>query len=105
MGARTRPPTRLSPPARSAADGRPIVYWRPGCQHCIWLRFRLGLSARRAYWVNIWADPEGAGAVRAAADGTETVPTVYVDGRAFVNPEPDYVRAWVGGRDQRTESA
>lgn len=81
--------------ARSAADGRPIIYWRPGCRYCIRLRFRLGWSGRRAHWVNIWKDAEGAGAVRAAADGNETVPTVYVDGKAYVNPDIDYVRAWL----------
>ncbi|MES9511242.1 glutaredoxin domain-containing protein [Streptomyces sp. NPDC000609] len=78
---------------RSAADGRPVVYWRPGCTYCMRLRIRLGLSARQALWVDIWRDPEGAAAVRAVNDGNETVPTVVVAGRPHTNPDPAWVRA------------
>ncbi|KUN86700.1 hypothetical protein AQJ66_11775 [Streptomyces bungoensis] len=84
---------------RSAADGRPVVYWRPGCTYCLRLRMRLGRRARRLYWVDIWRDPAGAAAVRAVADGNETVPTVVVAGQPHVNPDP----AWV--RDQLSRSA
>ncbi|MFC4149525.1 glutaredoxin domain-containing protein [Micromonospora mangrovi] len=76
----------------SSENGRPIVYWRPGCQYCLRLRLRLGRSARQAHWVNIWRDPDGAAAVRAATGGDETVPTVVVDGKAYVNPAPGWVR-------------
>lgn len=78
---------------RSAQDGRPIVYWRPGCPFCLRLRTTLGRTARRAHWVDIWRDPEGAAAVRAVADGNETVPTVILAGRAHVNPDPRWLRA------------
>ncbi|MFJ2950805.1 glutaredoxin domain-containing protein [Streptomyces sp. NPDC087226] len=77
---------------RSAADGRPVVYWRPGCTYCLRLRARLGRDARRLHWVDIWRDPEGAAEVRAANDGDETVPTVVVGGRTHVNPDPAWVR-------------
>ncbi|MFJ8148892.1 hypothetical protein ACIQ6R_28160 [Streptomyces sp. NPDC096048] len=77
---------------RSAVDGRPIVYWRAGCKYCLRLRFRSGRSARRLHWVDIWRDPAGASAVRAANDGDETVPTVMVAGRPHVNPDPEWVR-------------
>ncbi|MFE7515077.1 glutaredoxin domain-containing protein [Streptomyces sp. NPDC057540] len=77
---------------RSEADGRPIVYWRPGCQFCIRLRIRLGRRAGRAHWVNIWRDPDGAAAVRAVNDGNETVPTVFVAGRPHTNPDSAWVR-------------
>ncbi|MDX3417805.1 glutaredoxin domain-containing protein [Streptomyces cellulosae] len=78
---------------RSAADGRPVIYWRPGCRYCRRLRFALGRDARRAHWVDIWRDPAAAAAVRAIADGNETVPTVVLpDGRARVNPEVDWVQ-------------
>ncbi|WP_405767655.1 glutaredoxin domain-containing protein [Streptomyces sp. NBC_01538] len=78
---------------RSAVDGRPIVYWRAGCQYCLRLRIRLGRSAHQLHWVDIWRDPAGATAVRAANDGDETVPTVVVAGRPHVNPDPAWVRA------------
>lgn len=39
---------------RSAVDGRPVVFWRPGCKYCMRLRIRLGRSARQLHWVNIW---------------------------------------------------
>ncbi|MCX4830373.1 MULTISPECIES: glutaredoxin domain-containing protein [unclassified Streptomyces] len=77
---------------RSAADGRPVVFWRPGCKFCIRLRLRLGRSARRLHWVNIWHDPAGAAAVRVANGGNETVPTVVVAGRPHTNPDPEWVR-------------
>ncbi|MFC8535696.1 glutaredoxin domain-containing protein [Streptomyces sp. NPDC057249] len=77
---------------RSAADGRPIVFWRPGCTYCLRLRFRLRRHARRLHWVDIWRDPEAAAAVRAVNDGNETVPTVLVAGRAHTNPDPAWVR-------------
>lgn len=78
---------------RSEADGRPIVYWRPGCRYCMRLRLRLGRHAHRMHWVDIWRDPEGAAAVRAATGGDETVPTVVVADRPHVNPDPRWVRA------------
>ncbi|MFC8080427.1 glutaredoxin domain-containing protein [Streptomyces sp. NPDC057307] len=77
---------------RSAVDGRPVVFWRPGCTYCLRLRFRLGRRARQLHWVNIWRDPAGAAAVRAANAGDETVPTVFVAGRPHVNPDPAWVR-------------
>ncbi|MEU3084942.1 glutaredoxin domain-containing protein [Streptomyces massasporeus] len=82
---------------RSAADGRPVVYWRPGCQYCLRLRVRLGRDARRVHWVDIWRDPAGAAVVRAANQGNETVPTVVVEGRAHTNPDPAWVREQLTG--------
>ncbi|MGW6905990.1 glutaredoxin domain-containing protein [Streptomyces sp. NPDC054940] len=77
---------------RSAVDGRPIVFWRPGCTYCLRLRLRLGRAARRVHWVDIWRDPAGAAAVRAANEGNETVPTVVLAGRPYTNPDPAWVR-------------
>ncbi|MFC8016241.1 glutaredoxin domain-containing protein [Streptomyces cinereoruber] len=77
---------------RSAIDGRPVVFWRPGCKYCIRLRIRLGRSARQLHWVNIWCDPAGAAAVKAGNDGSETVPTVIVAGQPHINPDPGWVR-------------
>ncbi|MGQ5639409.1 MULTISPECIES: glutaredoxin domain-containing protein [unclassified Streptomyces] len=77
---------------RSAVDGRPVVFWRPGCTYCIRLRIRLGRSAGRMHWVDIWRDPAGAAAVRTANDGNETVPTVILAGRPHTNPDPAWLR-------------
>jgi mycoredoxin len=77
---------------RSGQDGRPIVYWRPGCPFCMRLRAALGRDAGRLHWVDIWSDPAGAAAVRAVADGNETVPTVIIRGVGHVNPSPAWVR-------------
>jgi mycoredoxin len=78
--------------AEAAAQGKPIVYWRPGCQFCLRLRLRTLGVAGRASWVNIWRDPEAAAAVRAVAAGNETVPTVVVGGDSRVNPDPGWFR-------------
>ncbi|GAB7188718.1 mycoredoxin [Kitasatospora sp. Ki12] len=82
---------------RSAADGRPVVLWRPGCKYCLRLRFRLGRDARRVHWVDIWRDPEAAAAAREVNDGNETVPTVFVAGGARTNPPVEWVRAQLAG--------
>ncbi|GGV35908.1 membrane protein [Kitasatospora herbaricolor] len=87
-----RPVGALEAQRRSAVDGRPVVYWRAGCKYCLRLRFRLGRGAGGVHWVDIWSDPAGAAVVRAANDGNETVPTVVVAGRAYVNPDPEWVR-------------
>lgn len=87
-----KPIGALEAQRRSAADGRPVVLWRPGCTYCIRLRIRLGRSARHLHWVDIWRDPAGAAAARAANDGNETVPTVIVAGRPHTNPDPAWVR-------------
>lgn len=78
---------------RSASDGKAIVYWRPGCPFCVRLRATLGVRSRRAHWVDIWRDPEGAAAVREVADGNETVPTVILAGAPHVNPDPRWLRS------------
>ncbi|MBG0568912.1 glutaredoxin domain-containing protein [Actinoplanes aureus] len=78
--------------AEAGADGRPVVYWRPGCPYCIRLRARLGPDAARLHWVDIWRDPEGAAAVREITGGDETVPTVVLGGQGYVNPDPSWVR-------------
>lgn len=87
-----RPIGALEAQRRSTVDGRPVVYWRPGCPYCLRLRLRLGRSARRLHWVDIWRDPAGAAAVRAANGGDETVPTVVVAGRPHTNPDAGWVR-------------
>ncbi|MFD6329941.1 glutaredoxin domain-containing protein [Streptomyces niveus] len=77
---------------RSALDGRPVVYWRSGCRYCLRLRRRLGRAGRQVHWVDIWRDPAGAAVVRDANGGDETVPTVFVAGWPYVNPDPGWVR-------------
>ncbi len=77
---------------RSAQDGRPIIYWRPGCTYCMRLRLHLGRTAHRFHWVNIWRDAEGAATVRAANAGNETVPTVTTTDGTHTNPDPAWVR-------------
>ena len=63
------------------------VYWRPGCPYCAALRRGLGRAGLPTAEVNIWTDPEAAGIVRSIAGGNETVPTVVVAGKGFVNPK------------------
>lgn len=87
-----RPIGALEAQRRSAVDGRPVIFWRPGCKYCVRMRIRLGRAARQAHWVDIWRDPAGAAVVRAANDGNETVPTVVVAGRPHTNPDPAWVR-------------
>jgi mycoredoxin len=80
--------------ARRLADstGAPVIYWRPGCSYCLRLRLALGRLGSRAVWVDVSSDPAASARVRAASGGNETVPTVFVDGSAAVNPRPSWVR-------------
>ncbi|MBL7256858.1 glutaredoxin domain-containing protein [Paractinoplanes lichenicola] len=78
--------------AAQATDGRPIIYWRPGCPYCLRMRTVLARKAGRYHWVDIWSDPAAAASVRAVADGNETVPTVVTPERSYVNPSPRLVQ-------------
>ena len=75
----------------SSATPQLTVYTRPGCPFCFKLRLGLRLRRIRFTEVNIWEHPEAAAAVRAVADGNETVPTVHVAGRWLVNPSVSLV--------------
>jgi len=73
-----------------------IVYWRPGCLFCSSLLRQLdrrGVPHRR---IDIWSDPKAAAPVRAVANGNETVPTVTIGSRSFVNPNVHAVLAVAG---------
>lgn len=87
-----RSTTDASARAAQASDGRPIIYWRPGCPYCLRLRNALRREATRYHWVDIWSDPAAAATVRSVADGNETVPTVVTPERSYVNPSPGLVR-------------
>jgi mycoredoxin len=79
-------------------DGGVVIFWRPGCIYCLRLKATLGRAGRRARWVNIWRDTEGAAFVREHNHGNETVPTVLVGGEVLTNPEPGIVSRALAGR-------
>ncbi|KAA2256948.1 NrdH-redoxin [Solihabitans fulvus] len=68
-----------------------VMFARPGCPFCDRLRSGLGRAGLAYRERDIWQDPEAAAAVRAAADGNETVPTINVGGAWLVNPSVDEV--------------
>ncbi len=61
-------------------------YWRPGCPFCAMLERDLNAASIPLAKRNIWDDPSAAEFVRSVADGNETVPTIFVGGKAMVNP-------------------
>ena len=74
------------------ADTDIVMYARPGCPFCTMLRADLaaaGLSYRER---NIWQDPAAAAAVRAAANGNETVPTINIGDVWLVNPSVEEIQ-------------
>jgi mycoredoxin len=73
-----------------------VVYTRPGCPYCFMLRRRLRRRGVPFTEINIWEDPAAAAAVRAVADGNETVPTVHVAGQWLVNPRAARVAKLAG---------
>ena len=88
-------PDPVDPPA-VASVGAVVFYWRPGCGFCSSLRRRLGRAGVALDERNIWEDEEAAAAVRGAARGSETVPTVRVGDRWLVNPSSRQVLAALG---------
>ncbi|WP_433374929.1 glutaredoxin domain-containing protein [Actinoplanes sp. CA-142083] len=70
----------------SAADGRPIVYWRLRCPWCLRLRWALRGEARRLHWVDVWKDPSAS---------VDAVPTVELHGTKLINPTAAAVRELV----------
>lgn len=80
---------------QAKADVPVTVYWRPGCPYCARLRHDLRALGLRTREVDIWADPAAAAVVRGHAGGNETVPTVVIGGRGYVNPPAAAVLAEV----------
>jgi mycoredoxin len=76
-----------------------VLYTRPGCPFSLVLKARM--TAARMTWTerDIWEDPSAAAAVRAVANGNETVPTVNVGDVWMVNPSLGEVRKALRGRD------
>ncbi len=74
--------------ASSPSSTTPAVefYWRPGCPFCSMLERSLTRSGLALDKRNIWDDPAAAARVREVARGNETVPTVVVGEKSFVNP-------------------
>jgi len=67
------------------------LFWRPGCLYCRRLRTKLKRAGVHVDEINIWEDPAGAAFVRSVTGGDETVPTVRVGTRSFVNPSPRHL--------------
>jgi mycoredoxin len=63
-----------------------VLYTRPGCPFCTMLRAGLRAKGLEYREIDIWQDTEAAAAVRSAANGNETVPTVNVGDQWLVNP-------------------
>jgi mycoredoxin len=74
-------------------DTEIVMYARPGCPFCTLLRADLAAEGLTYRERDIWQDPEAAAAVRAAADGNETVPTVNIGDVWMVNPSIDQITA------------
>jgi mycoredoxin len=68
-----------------------VVHWRPGCGFCSSLLRQLDRAGLTYGRVDIWQDEDGAAYVRSVAGGNETVPTVRVGDRGFVNPSASEV--------------
>ena len=68
------------------------VYSRPGCPYCYLLRRGLRRRGVTFTEIDIWQNPQAAAAVRAVADGNETVPTVHLAGQWLVNPRVSHVQ-------------
>jgi glutaredoxin len=83
----------------SLPDGDPEaqidLYWRPGCGFCSMLQRKLDKLGIGRVEHNIWDDPGDAAIVRQHANGNETVPTIVIGDRGFVNPSAGELVAYL----------
>jgi mycoredoxin len=79
-----------------ASHARIDLYWRPGCGFCTMLQRKLDKLGIERIEHNIWDDPADAAVVRGHANGNETVPTVVIGERGFVNPSVGELLAYLG---------
>jgi glutaredoxin len=77
------------------ATARIDLYWRPGCGFCSMLQRKLDKLGIERTEHNIWDDADDAAIVRAHANGNETVPTVVIGERGFVNPSAGELVAYL----------
>ncbi len=84
----------MGEPVSRQQEQKPVtVFWRPGCGFCTRLLGDLEATGLTYEKRNIWEDPSAAAYVRSVADGNETVPTVKVGRKAFVNPSAERIVA------------
>jgi mycoredoxin len=74
------------------ADTQIVMYARPGCPFCTMLRADLAAAGLAYEERDIWQDRAAAAAVRAVADGNETVPTINIGDVWLVNPSIDEIQ-------------
>lgn len=74
------------------ADHDIVMYARPGCPFCSLLRADLAAAGMTFRERDIWQDREAAAAVRAVANGNETVPTINIGDVWLVNPTVEEIR-------------
>jgi len=89
-------PERSGAPDAEAEPHEITVYWRPGCVFCRSLMRTLDRAGVATTDINIWEVDGARAIVRDAANGNETVPTVEIDGRFYVNPSPRQVLTAAG---------
>lgn len=89
--------------ARAQADDDDlIIYWKPGCRHCIALLARLDRSERdRVTWVNVWRDDEAAAFVADHNDGNVLTPTVMTGAGQRVPRTVDDIRTHLAAVHER----
>lgn len=83
---------------RGREERLPVVYWRPGCHHCLKLRLGLLLTGRQVVWVDISSDADALARVRSVNGGDATVPTVFSRGTVRTAPSLRWVREQLDAR-------
>jgi glutaredoxin len=82
----------------ASPDAAPVhldLYWRPGCGFCSMLQRKLDKLGIDRVEHNIWDDSSDAAIVRHHANGNETVPTIVIGDRGFVNPSAGELVAYL----------
>lgn len=84
-----------------ADDDDLIIYWKPGCSHCIALLARLDRAERdQAMWVNVWRDDDAAAFVADHNDGNVLTPTVLTGAGQRVPRDLDTIRSHLRTKEQ-----
>lgn len=84
-----------------SGDDDLIVYWKPGCSHCIRLLAALDRFEReQVRWVNVWRDDDAAQFVADHNDGNVLTPTVMTGNGRRLAMTADAVQSHLA--DQRS---
>jgi hypothetical protein len=99
---RARPHVPHVDAAAAAGPSGAVVYWRPGCSHCLRLWRELDADEReRVTWVNVMADRDASVYIRRFHEGRMVTPTAVTGRGRQIEATASQIRSRVAHRGGR----